>query len=74
MSGLVLPPTARPITETRCERCRHSAPAQQPGQIECRRFPPQVVVASPGQLVALFPLVGPDQCCGEFAKRIVLDS
>lgn len=78
--SLVLPPAvaSRLVTEDRCERCKHGKPTTQQGaplgMLDCRRFPPQIIVPSPGQIVTLFPLTEPGATCGEFSKRIVLDS
>lgn len=74
---LIVPAPARAISEERCERCKFSTASPQPGagvMLECRRFPPQVVAAAPGQLTALFPVVDPTAKCGEFQKKVLLDS
>ncbi len=73
---LLMPKATVLIREERCERCKHCAAASNgaANQIECRRFPPQIVAAAPGQIVALFPLVDPGASCGEFARKQVLDS
>lgn len=77
--GLMLPPMRRAIGDERCDRCKHCAAASNPqaasaGQLECRRFPPGLATAGPGQIVALFPLVDAGSYCGEFQRRVVLDS
>ena len=73
MTALVMPAQRTFIPAERCERCSHAAPASNPTpgvpQLECRRFPPQVVAAAPGQLVALFPLVDPTAHCGEWRVK-----
>ena len=77
MSGLVVPlRSGTVIKDDRCERCKHSAPSQQGqlGQLEGRRFPPTLIVPTPGQILSAFALTSPDASCGEFSKRIVLDS
>ena len=56
-----------------CTTCRYWAPNDEPQGIasdhgwgECRRYPPQVVQAEPGQRVACFPITTGEQWCGEY--------
>jgi hypothetical protein len=46
-----------------CEHCRWAQPAPRPRSFKCRRWPPVVHQARPGE--ALFPIVEHDDWCGE---------
>lgn len=70
--GVGLPPL---IGDKRCENCKHSAPpldakAKALGLLDCRRYPPQVVIPGQGQVLSTFPVVGPDASCGEWLVKL----
>lgn len=75
MGALVLAGRPPLIGEKRCESCKHSAPPMDPqakanGLLDCRRYPPQVVIPGPGQVLSTFPVVGPDASCGEWLVKL----
>jgi len=52
-----------------CKICTYSIRGALPGQIQsqlmCRRFPPVLIVMSPGNVMSIFPMVQDDMSCGE---------
>lgn len=57
---------AIPQTVNACKDCRWAQAAPRPNSFKCRRNPPVVHQARPGE--ALFPIVEHDDWCGEFSQ------
>lgn len=55
-----------PEVTNACKDCRWAQKAPRPGSFKCRRWPPVVHQARPGE--ALFPIVEGDDYCGEFQQ------
>ena len=60
-----------------CSSCRYWVPNDEPHGItsdhgwgECRRYPPQMVVAQPGKYRAMAPITTGDVGCGEHKERV----
>ncbi len=75
VNALALPRGPLLIGDKRCETCKFSAPpadqrAAATGLLDCRRYPPQVVVIAQGQALTTFPVVSPDTVCGEFLQKL----
>ncbi|HYC63302.1 MAG TPA: hypothetical protein VEC14_01115 [Reyranellaceae bacterium] len=69
------------MNDPSCKTCRHGTPAQQGGGVECRRFPPQMLLlpapptlANPNQpqlaVSGLRPVMQPASWCGEFSPKV----
>jgi hypothetical protein len=59
------PLAGRPPERT-CGHCSWSEEGKRPDSFKCRRWPPVVHQARPGE--ALFPIVEADDWCGEFSQ------
>lgn len=57
---------ARAETNNTCQHCRWAQEGKRPGSFKCRRLPPTVHQARPGE--CLFPIVEADDWCGEFSQ------
>lgn len=55
-----------PVVANACKDCRWAQVGARPGSFKCRRWPPVVHQARPGE--ALFPIVEADDYCGEFSQ------
>ena len=53
------------ITQVTCENCRFYSSFFN----ECRRFPPKVTSVSNEDIVHCFPIVKPEEWCGEFKTK-----
>ena len=66
-----LPSLSTPlIRPDQCVKCKFSSAVPQQRVLQCRRNPPQASVLANGQSLTVFPLVQPDQWCGEFRVAI----
>jgi hypothetical protein len=61
-----LPPAPKSV----CGNCRFGLPTAQLNQLGCARFPPQIVLLPPNQLLTQFPMVQPTQYCGEHQPKL----
>lgn len=57
----------------KCKDCGFGKPLVTNGQVQCRRYPPTVIEMS-GGADSVFPLLYPDDGCGEFLQASALDT
>jgi hypothetical protein len=72
-----IPAAAGPSTlirPNRCEKCKWASAVPQDRNLQCRRYPPQAahIVNQRGmlQVVTYFPIVKPDEGCGEYQPLV----
>jgi len=53
-----------------CGNCRFSSTGIQLNQLGCIRYPPQLLFMPPNQLITQFPVVRPEQLCGEWQPKL----
>ena len=62
--------STEPSAQPACGNCRFGVPTPQLNQLSCTRYPPAIMLMPPNQFVTQFPIMRPNQLCGEWQSKL----